>query len=81
MGLIKSDRGFPGFFEAQVTLEIVVQEFSASGAFIRNIVGPPTTVLDESQFIIPGVRLRVNERFRRVASIHRQSWQDVNISP
>jgi hypothetical protein len=50
-------------------LSIFVQEFSPTGAFIRNVSGPPTVVLDVSTFFA-GVHLRIDERRTRIASIH-----------
>jgi hypothetical protein len=57
-----------GTAQASATLSIFVQEFSSTGAFIRNVRGPLTTVFDVSAFFA-GAHFRLNERNTRSASI------------
>jgi len=58
-----------GSAQAFADLSILVQEFSPTGVFIRNIPGPSTVVLDARADLF-GVNLRVDEIHTRIASIH-----------
>jgi hypothetical protein len=55
--------------QAYADLSIFVEEFSATGAFIRSVSGQPTVVLDVGTSFA-GVYLRINESRTRIAAIH-----------
>lgn len=57
---------FIGTAQASATLSIFVQEFAATGTFIRTVTGPPTVVFDAAAYGI-GVNLRINETNNRAA--------------
>jgi hypothetical protein len=57
-----------GTAQASAHLSIFVQEFSPTGAFVRNVVGPSTVVFDASAFFF-GFHIRVDETNARTASI------------
>jgi hypothetical protein len=59
----------PASAQAYADLSVLVQEFSPTGAFIKNIPGPSTPVYDVSAFFF-GVNVRIDERRTRIASIH-----------
>jgi len=57
----------PASAQAYADLRILVQEFSPTFAFIKNVVGPLTVVYDASEFFF-GVNIRVDEIRTRIAS-------------
>jgi hypothetical protein len=57
----------PASAQAYADLRILVQEFSPTFAFIRNVAGPLTVVYDASEFFF-GVNIRVDEIRTRIAS-------------
>jgi hypothetical protein len=59
----------PASAQAYADLSILVQEFSPTGAFVKNVWGPATVVYDVSVFFF-GVNIRADERRTRTASIH-----------
>jgi hypothetical protein len=59
----------PASTRAYADLRILVQEFSSTFSFIKNVVGPQTVVYDAS-FTFIGVDIRSDDKRTRVASIH-----------
>jgi hypothetical protein len=57
-----------GTAQASAQLSIFVEEFSAAGAFIRGVPGPPTVVFDAAAFFI-GFHIRVGETQARTAAM------------
>jgi hypothetical protein len=57
-----------GTAQASATLSIFVEEFTPTGAFIRNVRGPLTVVFDVAAYF-SGAHFRLNERNTRSASI------------
>jgi hypothetical protein len=57
------------FADAYADLSIFIEEFNASGTFLRAVTGPATVILDVHA-VFAGISLRIDERRTRIASIH-----------